>query len=104
MPRLEKIDPAAAERISANDARRITRALEVFLATSETQSAMHERHQQQPKRYQTIKIGIDYDRGKLYERINHRVERMFSEGMLDEVRPIFPIILRVRLDMRRHFC
>ena len=83
---LDKADPAAAKKIHPNDAYRIIRALEVYRVTGNTLTEYHGQHGFADQRYRVLKIGLDMDRGVLYDRINGRVEAMISTGLLPEVR------------------
>ena len=38
--------------------------------------------------FQTVQIGLMYDRKILYERINSRVDEMLSNGLIDEVKKL----------------
>ena len=38
-----------------------------------------------------MKIGILSDREKLYERINHRVDEMIRQGLIEEARKMYPL-------------
>jgi tRNA dimethylallyltransferase len=40
--------------------------------------------------FRIIKIGLTRDRAELYNRINHRVDVMMEEGLLEEVRNVYP--------------
>ena len=40
--------------------------------------------------FEIIKIGLNRDRGELYERINRRTDQMMANGLLDEVRRLLP--------------
>jgi tRNA dimethylallyltransferase len=86
--RLKLVDPRAAERIHPNDAVRIIRALEVYDLTGKPISTwQHEgSYERFPARF--VKVGLEMDRARLHERINLRVERMISAGLLDEVRTL----------------
>jgi tRNA dimethylallyltransferase len=83
--RLLQCDPQAAEKIHPNDTFRIIRALEVFQSTHKPISAYQHRHQFGTRPYHTLKIGLYMSREALYNRINHRVECMLADGLLDEV-------------------
>lgn len=83
--KLKSVDPAAAEKISENDARRIIRALEVFESTGVPFSRQNELSKQVPSRYKTVRFFMNYsDRALLYERIEKRVDSMVSRGLLEE--------------------
>ena len=86
--RLASIDPVAAGRIHPHDVRRIVRAIEVFEVTGEPLS---QRWRAQPRDtfpHAFAMIGLDCPRPELAARINARVERMFAEGVVEEVRAI----------------
>ena len=80
-----KIDPEAMKKISPNDYKRITRILEIYEATgkNKTQQEAESRLNEIPYDYKVF--AIDYDREKLYERINKRVDIMIEKGLIDEV-------------------
>ena len=43
---------------------------------------------QEPPKYNYKVFAIDYERSKLYDRINYRVEKMLEEGLIEEVENI----------------
>lgn len=83
---LLEIDPDAAKKIHRNDSFRIIRALEVHESTGRTMSSHHAEHNFSDRKYRVLKIGLEMERERLYERINRRVDIMVDEGLLDEVR------------------
>ncbi|NIP22883.1 MAG: tRNA (adenosine(37)-N6)-dimethylallyltransferase MiaA [Phycisphaerae bacterium] len=85
---LAAIDPAAAERISPNDTRRIIRALEVYKITGKPISSFQNQfNAQEPLRKWTI-IGLRREKAEESKRINTRVKRMISAGLVDEVKSL----------------
>jgi tRNA dimethylallyltransferase len=81
---LRERDPEAAEQILPDNGRRIVRALEVGELTGRPFSAsLPVLEYADP---QTVQIGVDIDRATLDERIDARVEAMFTSGFIDEVR------------------
>ncbi|MCK4357469.1 MAG: tRNA (adenosine(37)-N6)-dimethylallyltransferase MiaA [Candidatus Cloacimonetes bacterium] len=82
---LKKIDPIAANKIHPNDSKRIIRALEVFQVTSKPLSQFWEELQLH-KRYDHFTIYLTDERSILYEKINKRVDKMFADGLLDEIK------------------
>ncbi len=87
---LREIDPDAAEKLHANDKRRIIRAFEIYESTGNTKSFNDEQSIKNESPYDAIIIGITYrDREKLYERINARVDIMLENGLLDEAKAAF---------------
>ncbi len=90
LARLGEIDPEAAEKLHANDKRRIIRAFEIYESTGNTKSFNDEQSIKNESPYDAIMIGITYrDREKLYERINTRVDIMLQNGLLEEAKAAF---------------
>ncbi len=83
--RLMQADPVAAQAIQPNNDRRVVRALEVIELTGRPFSAsLPTRDYENP----TITIGLVIPRPELDVRIATRVHRMWSAGLLDEVRKL----------------
>ena len=86
---LSKHDPEAAARLMPNDRARVTRALEVVLATGRSLLAWHE--QGMPASLDpasAVKIFLDVGREKLARRIGDRFDAMMAAGALEEVRTL----------------
>lgn len=81
--RLEAIDPAAAAKIEANDAKRMIRALEIHHMTGETITEQSQKHEPP---YNTVLIGLNRDRAVVYDRIEQRVDIMINDGFEAEVK------------------
>jgi tRNA dimethylallyltransferase len=84
--RLAEVDPAAAAQILPSNGRRIVRALEVVEITGAPYVATLPEH-----RYVypgAVQLGLDVPRPELDERIDRRVDRMFEQGLIDEVREL----------------
>ncbi len=82
-------DPAAAARLMPGDRARITRALEVVLATGRSLIDWHEQNKPaglDPAR--AVKIFLAPDRDELLRRIDARFDAMMAAGALDEVRTL----------------
>jgi len=86
---LHRRDPAGAERLMPGDRSRITRALEVVLATGRSLTDWH-RDGMKPAVDATraIKIFLKVEREELYRRIDVRFNAMLAAGTLDEVRAL----------------
>jgi tRNA dimethylallyltransferase len=82
---LQKIDPEAAARISANDQRRIVRALEVYRLTGKPISSFQSQWKQASSNDWTI-IGLRREKTEESKRINARVKKMLDDGLVDEVK------------------
>lgn len=85
---LSAFDPETASRLHPNNITRIIRAIEVYRVSGITMSeAVSNSRHESP--YDTCMIGITcYDRSKLYDRINLRVDRMMEAGLLDEAKAV----------------
>ena len=79
--RLKAADPQAAATILPGNVRRVVRALEVIELTGRPFSAsMPKRELLSP----AVLLGLRVDRQVLDERISHRVDRMWEQGLRDE--------------------
>ncbi|MGE6538067.1 tRNA (adenosine(37)-N6)-dimethylallyltransferase MiaA [Bacillus luti] len=86
--KLQEVDPESAERIHANNVRRVIRALEIFHTTGEKMSEQIEK-QEKELLYDVSLIGLTMDRAMLYDRINLRVDLMMKQGLLEEVEELY---------------
>jgi len=84
--RLAAVDPAAAERIHPNDARRIIRALEVYHSTGRTMTELKAGTKGLAGCYRIKLFGLTGPREEIYSAIETRVDRMFAGGILREVK------------------
>jgi len=85
--RLEKLDPAAAAAIPKENVRRVVRALEVIELTGRPYTANLPRVGS-TKYPQARQFGLVMERETLQERIDLRVERMWEQGLVREVRDL----------------
>jgi tRNA dimethylallyltransferase len=82
---LQRLDRTAAEKIHANDAPKLTRAIEVCLASRQKMTELWQKKGRNPLRgFHILRIGLDPDRQQLYVRINRRAQQMFENGLLQE--------------------
>jgi tRNA dimethylallyltransferase len=82
--RLRSLDPGTAERVDPRNGRRIVRALEVLAQGEATHGAVLP---DEPVLWRpgTRIIGVHTDREQLVPRLDQRVERMWADGLVDEV-------------------
>jgi tRNA dimethylallyltransferase len=85
---LRQIDPEAADRISANDAKRIIRALEVYRLTGKPISSFQKQFDAERPRHDWTIIGIRREKTVESHRINARVKKMIELGLVDEVKSL----------------
>lgn len=86
---LEEIDPVSAEKIHANNIKRVIRAIEVFKTTGEKLSEHNEKSAEIESRYNPVMMEILWDREKLYERIDRRVDIMIEQGLEQETKKLY---------------
>lgn len=93
---LAAIDPVSAERIHANNVKRVIRALEVYHLTGKPMSSFDEGTFDEPESlYQPLLwLGLTLPREELIRRINLRVDRMMEAGLETEVRRLWERGLR----------
>jgi tRNA dimethylallyltransferase len=86
---LARVDPSAASRIGQRDRPKIIRALEVRLETGKALTEHLLREPRQPLTgFKLVFVGLNPPRDELYRRIDDRVRRMFSAGLVDEIRQL----------------
>ena len=83
--RLASLDPPTASRLHPNDRRRVVRALEVIEMTGRPLSEQQVEHDH-PAPESVPVFALERPRIELFERIDRRVEAMFAEGLVEEVR------------------
>lgn len=82
---LKDIDKESYERLYPNDLKRVIRALEVYKVTKKTISEINKGVNLYDIPYDINYYILNMNREKLYERINKRVDKMLSSGLVDEV-------------------
>ena len=84
---LADLDPEAARKIDAKNRRRLVRALEICLTSGRPASAQRKQWAVAASQSEAAAgVFVFRDREELYERINRRVEAMFENGVIEEVR------------------
>ncbi|MCS7228538.1 MAG: tRNA (adenosine(37)-N6)-dimethylallyltransferase MiaA [Candidatus Kryptonium sp.] len=82
---LKKVDPESAQKIHPNNLKRIVRALEVYYLTGKPISQLQK--EEKPEiNFKTIQVGLNWNRKKLYQQIEKRVDEMIKQGLIDEVK------------------
>jgi len=89
--RLAKLDPESAQRIGANDAVRIVRALEILALTGQKPSELRKSHRQEAA--QAVQFDAHWlllwpDKAWLEKRVHERVDAMLSGGLIEETRAL----------------
>ena len=76
--KLVKMSPEMAENISRNDEKRIVRAIEIC--------ELGEKPKMNESNIDAMIFSLDRERSVLYDKINKRVDKMISDGLVDEVK------------------
>jgi tRNA dimethylallyltransferase len=84
---LKKLDKDHYAKVDLSNPHRLIRAIEVCIATGKPYSELR-KGKKQKRNFTPIKIGLNLEREKLYQRINSRVDEMMKEGLLEEVRAL----------------
>ena len=84
--RLREVDPASAESIHANNVKRVIRALEFYKTTGRKISEHNNEQRAKDSPYNFCYFVLNDKREILYDRINRRVDIMFDNGLLNEVK------------------
>ena len=86
--RLQAVDHVAAKRINPKDSRRIIRALEVYELTDRPISELQKQFNAEKPRHDWTIIGLRTEKTVANSRINSRVKKMLSAGLVDEVKSL----------------
>lgn len=86
---VERVDNDYFQIVDKQNPRRLQRALEVYYQTGRPYSTFRQGNTVK-RDFNIIKLAILWDRDKLIERINKRVDLMMQQGLLDEVKSVYP--------------
>ena len=86
---LKRIDPAHYNEVDRKNHKRVIHAVEICRTAARPYS-LFRTHQAKKRPFSIIKIGLMRSREELYDRINRRVDRMMTDGLLDEARKVYP--------------
>lgn len=88
--RLEEVDPESAKKINTQDAKKISRAIEVWETTGVPISKLQKKEALSP-RFQFFTVYLDVQRPDLYARINDRVIQMVRGGLFEETEKLLSL-------------
>ena len=98
---LRLLDPAYWEVVDRKNPARIVRALEVCKASGKPYSAQRTATRRE-RPFDVVKIGIDWPREELYDRINRRVDLMMEAGLEAEARGVYHLRHLLSLSIPNH--
>lgn len=85
---LALLDPDYYAIVDKNNHKRIIHALEICLSTGKSYSSFR-KNTTKERPFRIIKIGLNMDRQRLYERIDLRVEQMIHDGLIQEALNVY---------------
>jgi len=85
---LERTDPEYYAEVDKKNPVRLIRALEVIFTTGKKYSEQRIGKKAE-RNFTPIKIGLNLEREKLYQRINQRVDDMMKGGLLEEAKDLY---------------
>lgn len=88
--RLKSVDPIACETIHINNTKRVIRALEFFETTGEKISEHNKTEKEREPFYDAKIFVLNMNRERLYNRIDKRIDLMLEQGLVDEVKRLYP--------------
>ena len=93
-------DPKSADAIHPHNVRRVVRALEM-LDEGVSYAEQRKGFSSPVPFYSSLRFVLNMDRAALYERINLRVDKMFEDGLVDEVKNLVCLGAREALTSRQ---
>lgn len=86
---LKQSDPLHYDEVDRKNHRRVLHAVEICRMTGQPYSSFRTNTVKE-RPFRILKIGLMRPREELFERINRRVDQMMADGLLDEVRRVYP--------------
>ncbi|MBT8322586.1 MAG: tRNA (adenosine(37)-N6)-dimethylallyltransferase MiaA [Eudoraea sp.] len=86
---LQALDPAYYKQVDLNNPHRLIRALEVCISSGTPYSRFLNRPKR-PRPFVSLLVGLKAERAVLYKHINKRVDLMMENGLLNEVKQLYP--------------
>lgn len=87
---LKLLDPEYYELVDKKNHKRIVHALEICYQTGRTYTSFR-KNQTKERPFRIVKVGLRRERENLFSRINARVDQMMKQGLMDEVRKVYPL-------------
>lgn len=85
---LRRLDPPTAARIHPNDTNKLTRAVEICVASGHPASEVFRKGRAPLEDFRALKLVLRPPRAALHEAIAARTASMWNQGLLDEVRSL----------------
>jgi len=89
LQKLHQLDPEYYAAADVRNPKRVLKALEVSIQTSRPYSSFLTRNTKE-RPFRILKIGLQAERERLYKQIDNRVDKMVSEGLVEEAHSLLP--------------
>lgn len=86
---LKLLDPQYYELVDKRNHKRVVHALEICYMTGKTYTSFRTNTMKE-RPFRIVKFGLMRERENLFARINARVDKMMEEGLLEEVKRVYP--------------
>ncbi len=86
---LKLLDPLFYDQVDLENPKRVVHALEMCLMTGRPYSELRTNPKHE-RPFKIIKVGLEMEQEKLYQKINHRVDKMMDAGLLQEAKDLYP--------------
>ena len=87
---VQQEDPQFYAQAEVNNPARLLRAL-VFVRSTGTSITHFRSGQQKDRPYHFVRVALELPRQELYKRIDQRVDQMMEQGLLEEVKELYPL-------------
>ena len=85
---LRLMDPEYYRIVDLKNPKRVIHALEICYMTGRTYTSFRTQTRKE-RPFRIVKVGLTRDREELYDRINHRVDQMMADGLLEEAHRVY---------------
>lgn len=86
---LKLIDPDYYEIVDKKNHKRVVHGLEIYYSSGKRFSTYRTQSVKE-RPFTIVKIGLQRERADLFNRINHRVDLMMEQGLLEEAKRLYP--------------
>jgi tRNA dimethylallyltransferase len=86
---LERLDSVHYSKVAKDNPQRLMRALEVCIGSGKPYSSFLNQ-KKNTRNFIPIVIGLEAERELMYSRINHRVDSMVDNGLVEEAKALYP--------------
>ncbi len=87
---VQRLDPEYWEIVDQSNPARLAHCVELSLTTGKPYSSLRTNTRKE-RPFRILKIALERPREELYERINTRVSQMMEDGLLEEVKAVYPL-------------